>query len=185
MMKLIDEAERAVAQRAALALAEIDECRGRRPAPARGRPVETAQDLQQRRLARARRADDREALAGRDRKLTPRSTSSVSGPWRKLLQTRIGQQHRRQSWRNASAGVVRAARQAGYSVASTHSAKATAQTRSTSRPLDIGRQIAHEIHARIQKMRAQHVLQSVHQLSQIMRHEHAERRAAAACRPVR
>ena len=47
--------------------------------PARG-PLERAHDVQQRRLARARRADDREQLAGRRRAATtPRSASTPPG----------------------------------------------------------------------------------------------------------
>mgnify|MGYP003694099335 CR=1 FL=1 len=63
-MELVDEAERAVAHAAALGLGQ----RRRSAAPstrdlARGRRVEAAQQMQQRALARARSADDRDPLA--------------------------------------------------------------------------------------------------------------------------
>ncbi len=69
MMELIDEPERAIAQPAALDLAERahrlagDDDRPRR------RVVEPAEQLQQRRLAAARGADDRETLAGAHREV--------------------------------------------------------------------------------------------------------------------
>src|SRR4029077_12010626 len=65
MVELVDEAERAVAQRAALAFAEcMNIAAGDQHLPA-ARRGDSAEDLQQRRLARARGADDRHALAGR------------------------------------------------------------------------------------------------------------------------
>ena len=63
MMELIDEAERTIAQPAALRVAQ----RAHRLADdahlACRRLIEAADELQQRRLARARRADDRDAIA--------------------------------------------------------------------------------------------------------------------------
>src|SRR2546430_8549028 len=65
-MELVDEAEGAVAHLAALGLAQGEE----RPAPdqhrARARRVEAAQKVQQRRLARAGAAHDRDPLARLD-----------------------------------------------------------------------------------------------------------------------
>ena len=69
MVELVDEAERAIAQPAAVRVAQ----RAHRLADdahlAGRRLIETADELQQRRLARARRADDRDAIALRDGEL--------------------------------------------------------------------------------------------------------------------
>ena len=68
-MELVDEPERAIAQAAALDVARAAHRLARDADLARGRLVEPAEQLQQRGLARARRADDREPIALRDREL--------------------------------------------------------------------------------------------------------------------
>ena len=66
MMELVDEAQRAVAHAAALRLGQRRERRALDEHLAGGRRVEPAEQVQQRALARARRADDRDALAARN-----------------------------------------------------------------------------------------------------------------------
>ena len=63
VVELVDEAERPVAHAAALGLVERRERASFDRDVARGRIVEAADEVQQRALARARRADDRHALA--------------------------------------------------------------------------------------------------------------------------
>src|SRR5450631_82865 len=109
--------------------------------------------------------------------VTPRSTCSVSGPWRKLLQTStatntesvMSQRLRRCRARSAPRRVQRRehTEQKGYGTYPQHV-----------EPLDIRRQLAHEIHARVQKLRMQRVLQSANERLQIVRHENPERRTA-------
>src|SRR5579862_2775 len=67
MVKLVHEAERLVAQRAALALAERVDVATRNQHGPGARTVQAAQDLQQRRLAGTGGAHDRQALARRYR----------------------------------------------------------------------------------------------------------------------
>src|SRR3954467_3058815 len=63
MMELVDEAERAVAHRTALRFTQAAECRAvDDDLAARGR-IEPTEEVQQRALAGAGRADDRDALA--------------------------------------------------------------------------------------------------------------------------
>src|SRR6202042_1140494 len=66
-MELIDEAERLVAQHAALLLAQLVDVAPRHRHGAGGRRIEAPQDLQQRRLAGTGGADAGHALAGGDR----------------------------------------------------------------------------------------------------------------------
>ena len=63
-MELVDEADHAIAQRAALRFGKGVQVATVDFDAAGVGPVEAAEDLQQRRLARTRRADDGEALAG-------------------------------------------------------------------------------------------------------------------------
>src|SRR5262249_43386799 len=58
MMKLVDETERAVAQYAALALAERVDVASRHPHHTGARRIEAAENLQECRFARTRSADD-------------------------------------------------------------------------------------------------------------------------------
>ncbi len=70
MMELVDETERTVAQLAALAIGKVRHRLAFDLDLARARRVEPAEDVQQRALAGAGRADDRERLAARTAKLT-------------------------------------------------------------------------------------------------------------------
>ncbi len=88
MMKLIDEAERAIAQLTALLLIPDDEYRGRRsrttPEVGGSRPPRICSSVV---LPEPDAPTIAMRCAGATLRVTPRSTSSVSGPWRKLLQT--------------------------------------------------------------------------------------------------
>ena len=64
---LEDEADRAAPQQREVAVVEAVEARAVDLDPALGRPVEPGEDVQQRRLARARRAHDGREAAGRER----------------------------------------------------------------------------------------------------------------------
>src|SRR5450755_3013926 len=109
--------------------------------------------------------------------VTPRSTSRVSGPWRKLLQTPaatstgsvMSQRLRRCRARRAPGGVNRRqhAQQKGH--------RAYAQDVNA---FDVCRQLAHEVHARVEKLRVQRALQSIDEHLQIVRHENPKSGAA-------
>src|SRR5579863_6274159 len=115
--------------------------------------------------------------AGATRSVTPRSTSRVSGPWRKFLQTASA----------VSTGSVMTQRLGGCGA---RGAPGRIQGREHAEhkgdrahpeyiePLDVSGQLAHEIHARIQELRVQQALQSTDQRLEIVRHGDAERRAA-------
>ena len=66
MVELIDEADGAIAQRPALALRQRVDVAPADLDDAGIGPIQSAQDLQQRGLARAGSADDRQPLAARD-----------------------------------------------------------------------------------------------------------------------
>src|SRR3984885_10545385 len=112
--------------------------------------------------------------AGATARLTPRSTSSVSGPWRKLLQTPeatntgsiMAQCLRRCRARRAPRRVHRRehAQQEGDRADAQHV-----------NAFDVCGQLAHEIHPRIEKLRVQHALQRVDEHLQIARYQNAER----------
>jgi hypothetical protein len=65
-MKLIDEAERAIAHDAALAIGQLRQRAALDLDLARRKRVETAEQVQQRAFPRSRRADDRQRLPARD-----------------------------------------------------------------------------------------------------------------------
>ena len=66
MVELVEKPERAIAHLAAAALGHRGQRGAVDPHLAGGRHIEPAQQMQQRALARAGRADDRDPLAGRD-----------------------------------------------------------------------------------------------------------------------
>ena len=126
MMELIDEPDRAIAQPAALGVAQLVHGGARDVDRAPGRQIEAAQQLQQRRLTRAGRPDDGDALARAHRIEAPRSTWSFTPPWMNSLARSVPSRttmlefgikvrsvDNPQSFRRDSAGSNRAARQAG------------------------------------------------------------------------
>ncbi len=113
-MELVDEAQRAVAQRAALGLVEAGEVAARHLDAAGGGLVEPAEQVQQRALAAARRADDGHLLAAADLEVDRRQDGHVQLALNEGLGEPAGAQHRlHHSYLSASAGCVRDARQAG------------------------------------------------------------------------
>src|SRR5579883_3615073 len=107
----------------------------------------------------------------------PRSTSSVTGPWRKLLCSasarRTGgsnvmmQRLRGRGARSAPRGIERRER--------AQDERHAADARHVG-PLDPGRQVAHAVHARIEEMRAEQALEPVHRGLHVMRAEDPEPR---------
>ena len=87
---LEDEAERAQAQLGELVVGQADEVGALEPNVAAARPVERAEELQQRRLARAARAFERDELARlRSRGRSPSSARTVVGPrWKNFATPR-------------------------------------------------------------------------------------------------
>src|SRR5690606_26723277 len=94
MMKLVDEAERTVAQAATLDVAGLRHGAADDEHLTGGRIVEAAQELQQRRLARARRADDRDAVAARDAEVDAAQHLDLAADVREGLDEPSGLEHR-------------------------------------------------------------------------------------------
>ena len=90
VMELVDESQRAIAQFAARLFIERMNVAAGDLHDAGGRTVEAAQDLQQRGLAGARGADDRDAFAGANRRDSrPAAPAGRSGPGRNARMTPV------------------------------------------------------------------------------------------------
>src|ERR1700722_20877541 len=94
MMKLIDEAERAVAQRAALLFIEIMDVAAVDAYLSGSRAIKAAQNLQERGLARARRADDGDPFSRGHRKRNAAQYFERFRPLAKTLADPGGHQYR-------------------------------------------------------------------------------------------
>ena len=118
MMKLIHEAQRAIAQLAARGIRQQVDLLACNRHRARGRQIQSAEQLQQRGLARAGRADDCDALARGDLQVDAfQHLDADVALFEVLAQAAAGENEVRHvgsySCRNDWAGCVRAARQDG------------------------------------------------------------------------
>ena len=187
MMELIDEPDRAIAQVAALGVAQPVHGGARDLDRAAGRQIEAAQQLQQRRLARSRRADDGDALAGAHRDRAPRSTWISPPPWMKSFARSVPWSTMR--WSSAYMGETSivsqgfCGQQARGSPGGIEGRQAGEHEREAADPHEIasctraGRSLMKYTRAS-RNLKPDDAFQSVHQILQIDREEHAEQQPA-------